>query len=219
MRPLSGKAALWVMWPPGFQKGRQMKNIWFCCIDFNHLFFGNAILDQRSAFQNLAPTLSTVQLSHWMTSLEAIHQMTCIFLIYSSCICSSAPWDLWTHSFVKLVELPFKFTLLISKRSKCFLYWQFFFFFFFTADIRCCVRTLSIWPKRGQFAENSGASFPAVPGSGAGAKGEVLAGAPSRPGGMVQACNWKLTAAQQVRLNTLPHVLRLTQGYNKLVRK
>lgn len=40
----------------------------------------DGLLNQSTAFQNLATTLPTMQFSHWGNSLEAIYQIKCIFL-------------------------------------------------------------------------------------------------------------------------------------------
>ena len=42
--------------------------------------YRRAVVNQGAAFPNLAPTLPTMQFSHTGTSLEAIYQITCIFL-------------------------------------------------------------------------------------------------------------------------------------------
>ena len=38
------------------------------------------MLDQWTAFNNLVPTLPTMQLSYWVTSLETVYQIICSFL-------------------------------------------------------------------------------------------------------------------------------------------
>ena len=54
-------------------------NVWLCCIDlWSYVFklsFRSAMLDQWTAFTNLAPTLPTVHFSCWVTSLEAVYQI------------------------------------------------------------------------------------------------------------------------------------------------
>ena len=64
----------------------------------------NSVMDQWTAFQNLEPTLSTMQPSNWVTSLEDIYQIMRSFLwshkrlhITLFHIYSSTSQDLQTH--------------------------------------------------------------------------------------------------------------------------
>ena len=70
--------------------------LFFCCFKLS-IMSPTAMLDQGTAFWNLAPILPTMQLSQWVTSLEAIDlllpepQKTSYYFFH---ICSNTPQDL-----------------------------------------------------------------------------------------------------------------------------
>ena len=79
---LSGQVALWVMKAAGFEKDslwtvyEQMKTKINAAEQRYHLFTPHIPLP----FQNLVPTLPTMQRSPWVTSPQAVYQITCGFL-------------------------------------------------------------------------------------------------------------------------------------------
>ena len=75
--------------------GHEGTKFWKASLSSNHIFVTQHIL---LLFQNLKPTLPTMQLSHWLTSLEAVHQISHHFYHSSSWSSSASLYFVWTHS-------------------------------------------------------------------------------------------------------------------------
>ena len=67
---------------------------------YNFVQASGFLVALQTAFQNLAPTLPTMQPSHWVTSLEAVYQITCSILwsherlytaFFNDCSCTCQP--------------------------------------------------------------------------------------------------------------------------------